>query len=73
MKHIVWPYFDHLIPVAAAAPGGGGGGAGGALDDIDEAIMEKGTEVSGQSSSSTGTQIRSEFPETWLWADYVAE
>ena len=72
---VIWPYYDFFAPVAAAgpAPPDDGGGAGGVLEDAGDAFREEGQEDSEQSSSSTGTQIRSEFPETWLWADHIVE
>ena len=60
----VWPPYIYF---ARFDDGAGGDAQGDAVEDGPEGSP------SGQSSSNTGTRIRTEFPETWLWADFVAE
>ena len=43
--------------------------AGVAQDDF----SDQDTLASDSETSSSGTRIRSEFPETWLWADHMTE
>ena len=40
---------------------------------VQDDFSDQDTLASDSETSSSGTRIRSEFPETWLWADHMTE
>ena len=71
---------DTADRVLADAEFGGGFGpiefvkkdGGGVAEDEDTRESTGGNDAAG-SSSAEKTRVRTEFPETWLWSDYVTE
>ena len=60
-----------FLPVAFAPGAEEGAAAGGQNREFDNTADSSDATV--ESSSAKKTRVRSEFPETWLWSDYVTE
>ncbi len=76
-----WFHIDWGYPQPGIAYRGQGGDD--RVEDEDDAAyydketaemgLESGGPQKNTQSGNSKTRIRTEFPETWLWADYVAE